>query len=141
MIGRCLENSLVSRSPAGRLPITARRPVGHYQEFLLCRPNVHRPVTAGTLDRRLWVTAGSSADSRSPSGDCYVITGPSTDARAIIHRSSMVSPWAVPYMCTVLYCYIGYIITNNNNNILVMLLIIYYFLSCIVLACVYQKYD
>ena len=138
MIGRCHENSLVGRSPAGRLPITALRPVDHCPEFLFCRPNVHCPVTAGTSDGGLWVTAGSSADSRSPSGDCYVIAGPSNNDRAIIHRSSTVSPWAVPYMCNVL-CYIGYIIILNNN-ILVMLLIIYYFLSCIVLACVYQKY-
>ena len=45
--------------------------------------------TARTPYGRLWVTAQSSADSRAPIVDCYVIAWSSNDARAIIHGVSL----------------------------------------------------
>ena len=73
--------------------------------------------TAGTPYRRLWVTAQSSADSRAPIVDCYVIAWSSNDARAIIRRSSTVSPWTVLCMCTVLCCFMLLCLYNILNDI------------------------
>ena len=64
---------------------------------------VDQAGTTGTPYGRLWVTARSSADSRPQIVDCYVIAGSSNDGRAIIQRSSTVSPWNVLCLCTVLY--------------------------------------
>ena len=117
-----------------------RATVGNY---LLCWPNGHRRDAVRTP-----VGDRSIICQFAPPNCCYVIAWSSNDARAIIQRSSTVSPWTVLCMCTVLCCFmllccyvyiIYWMILNNKHKILVMLLI-YYFLSCIVLPCVYRKY-
>ena len=100
-------------SSVGPLPAACRSPHGGewatVRKFCSAGQTDTARSPPGRRDGHLWVTAGSSADSHSPSGDCYVIAGPSKDDHAIIHWSSTVSPWAVPYMCNVLCCYIDYI--------------------------------
>ena len=92
MIGRCLNDSLVVQSSGGHCTAIRGPPSEN-----LCY--VDQTSTAGTLHGHLRVTARSSADSRPQIADCNVIARSSSDARAIIHRSSAtLSP------CKVLLC-------------------------------------
>ena len=88
------------RSVTWRLPGGQRTAAQGPPSEIICY--VDQTATAGTPYGCLWVTARSSANSRPQIVDCYVIAGSSNDARAIIQQSSMVSPWNVLCLCTVL---------------------------------------
>ena len=96
-----------------RRSVTWRLPGGHRTAArgppseIICY--VNQTATAGTLYGRLWVTVRSSADSHSQIVDCNVIARSSNDARAIIHRSSTVSPWNVLCLCTTLLLNVLYV--------------------------------
>ena len=92
MSQRFTRRSVVWRPPGGHRTAIRGPPSEN-----LCY--VDQTATAGTPHGRLRVTARSSADSRPQIADCNVIARSSSDARAIIHRSSAtLSP------CKVLLC-------------------------------------
>ena len=144
MIGRCHDDSLVGRSPGGRLAVSARWPKGHCREFSVMpakrAPPGHRMDACGwPLDHlpicipQLFIVMWSLGHRQCP-----------CDHPAIIHCVSLdCSVYAYFLCCFMLLCcyvYITYWMTLNNKNKVLVMLLIYYFLSCIVLPCVYQKY-